>query len=156
MDDTAAGGPASRSSDDGHSASESVKSDRDTEHAASLPTLTPLKEHVQKAFATFAKTVGATKKEIKKAGEIKMDTKTRAALEQIGIPASAENYVLAKKARKLMIAEAGRGQVRTDTVYWYMAMTYALDPIEWASFANPTPEDCAMVEATILREHGPP
>jgi len=76
VDDTAAGGPASRGSDDGHSASESVKSDRDTEHAASLPTLTPLKEHVQKAFATFAKTVGATKKEIKKAGEIKMDTKT--------------------------------------------------------------------------------
>jgi hypothetical protein len=70
------GGLPRRGSDDGHSASESVKSDRDTEHAASLPTLTPLKEHVQKAFATFAKTVGATKKEIKKAGEIKMDTKT--------------------------------------------------------------------------------
>jgi hypothetical protein len=119
-------------------------------------TLTPLKEHVQKAFVTFAKTVGATAKEIKKAGATEMDAKTRAALEQIGIPASAKNYVLAKKARKLMIAEARRGQVRTDMVYWYMALTYALDPIEWASFANPTPEDYAMVEATILREHGLP
>ena len=113
-----------------------------------------MKEHVQQAFIRFKKTVGANRNEIMKAGKNKMDTRCRAALVTMSIAPTAENYVLAMKARKLVEKEAKKGLVADDMLYWYMAHMYAYDPTEMASLANPTPEDCDAVRVQILQRYG--
>ena len=153
VEDTASEGPSSRGSDDGHS--DSAKSGRSTQDAAQeVPRLTHLKEHVQQAFSRFKRTVGASPAEIKKAGKDKMDARIRAALDKMSIAPTAENYVLAMKARRLIEKEAKKGLVADDMVYWYMAQMYAYEPTKMACLANPTPEDCDAVRAQILQRYG--
>ena len=144
--------PLSRGSDDGHS--DSDKSAQSTQHAVQEPSaLTPLKEHVQQAFNRFKRTVGASKKEISKAGTNFMGSETCAGLEQMSIPPTAENYVLGSKALKVTAREAKMGVVGDDMVYWRMAVMYALNPTELHYFANPTAAECDKVRALILNEH---
>ena len=109
---------------------------------------------MQQAFVTFKATVGASKTEIKKAGQKEMDASVRAALVAMSIAPTSENYVLAMKARKLVEKEAKKGLVADDMLYWYMAHMYAHNPIEMASLANPTPADCEAMEVLILQRYG--
>lgn len=137
-----------------YSHSDSVMSARSTQYAMhdGAP-MTSLKEHVQRAFVVLKKTVGVTESEINEAGTTEMDAHTCIALEQMNIPPSAENYVLARKALNSIGEDARKGVVKDATLYWYMAIMYVLSPIELASFASPTPGDCAKVRKKILDVH---
>ena len=136
-------------------------SGRDTQLAvAGAPPSAPessLVAHVQRAFRTFERTVGATSKEVARAQVDVMNAEIAAALARMHIEPSPKNFVLGRKAYSLAAVEATTtGTVSDDVVYWYMAVMYAANPTELASFETPTPTDMASVRARIVRDRARP